>query len=299
MIARLCVIFCFAILICSLATYAHSPQDQNPSSAATSAKKPLTLGDVKSMLRAGLSEDVIIARLRKEGTAFELSAEEMIDLKNAGCTDNIMKVLLDPHATIPTNAPGAPAAAATATSTSSSAASGTAGSGGLPEDVGVYAMVDGKWIEIQPEIISFQSGGLGKSLLTYGLTKGHVNGKVMGPHSQQKLFAPLEFLIRCMEGVSAAEYQLLRLDEKGNRREFRASTGGVIHSSTGAEKNVVPFKFEKIASRTFRIKVADLKEGEYGFLAPGALGFATASTSQQASAGSGSSGKMYTFRIPE
>jgi len=65
-------------------------------------------------------------------------------------------------------------------------------------------------------------------------------------------------------------------------------TGGVIHASEGAEKNAVEFTSEKIASRTWRIKLADLKKGEYGFLPPGV-------SSQSLS----SSGKIYTFGVME
>jgi hypothetical protein len=106
----------------------------------------------------------------------------------------------------------------------------------------------------------------------------------MKPKSSVQAVNPFEFIIKAQEGTSATEYQLLKLDEKGNRREFRASTGGIIHASGGAEKNALEFTPEKIAPRTWRIKLADLKKGEYGFLPPGV-------SSQSIS----SSGKIYTL----
>jgi hypothetical protein len=51
----------------------------------------------------------------------------------------------------------------------------------------------------------------------------------------------------------------------------------------------VPFKYEKIASRVYKIQVPRLGMGEYGFLAPGAV----------ASANTASQGKIFTFRIIE
>jgi len=75
---------------------------------------------------------------------------------------------------------------------------------------------------------------------------------------------------------------------KGDRREFRAWTGGVFLSSEGAEKNAEKFDSEKIAPRVFRIKLPILKKGEYGILPPGS-----------ASGNIASSGKLYTFGIIE
>jgi hypothetical protein len=259
--------------------------DVENSGKGASSKKPLTLDGIKGMLQAGLSEDLIIAKIRQGGHAFDLGPEEMVELKKMGCSEAIMRVMLDP--TVEPKA-GTPKASPGVGSESKEPAEASANLK-HPEEVGVYAMLEGKLIEMQPEIVTWQSGGVLKSMATAGLTKGHVNGKIMSPNSPLKLFPPLEFLIRSPEGVSAAEYQLLRLDEKSNRREFRSMTGGIIHSSGGAEKNAVAFTFDKVAARTFRIKLSELKQGEYGILPPGAT----------TSANVASSGKMYTFRIPE
>ena len=49
----------------------------------------------------------------------------------------------------------------------------------------------------------------------------------------------------------------------------------------------IAFKHEKVASRSYSIKLAKLDPGEYGFLPPG-----ISATSV------GASGKMYTFGVP-
>ncbi len=51
----------------------------------------------------------------------------------------------------------------------------------------------------------------------------------------------------------------------------------------------ITVKFEKIGRNTYRATVTDLKRGEYGILAPGAV----------ASNNGASSGKMYTFGVIE
>jgi hypothetical protein len=115
------------------------------------------------------------------------------------------------------------------------------------------------------------------------------NGKVIKSKSPLDVSNnPVEFLVRTLEGTSVTEYQLLRLHEKSDRREFRAATGGVIHMSGGAESNEVPFSPLKIASRTWKITLSDLPKGQYGFLPPGVD-----------SASISASGKMYTFGVIE
>src|SRR5215831_16901264 len=100
--------------------------------------------------------------------------------------------------------------------------------------------------EIEPEVVGWQTGGVGKHWATMGMTKGHVNGKVMKPKSAIQVPNPVEIYIHTPEGTGVTEYQLLRLDEHGDRRGFRAMTGGVIHASGGAEKNAVAFQPEKV-----------------------------------------------------
>jgi hypothetical protein len=53
------------------------------------------------------------------------------------------------------------------------------------------------------------------------------------------------FYFHCVEGVSVAEYELLRLWGKGDRREFGAITGGILHATGGAKHNLVEFKIRK------------------------------------------------------
>jgi hypothetical protein len=101
--------------------------------------------------------------------------------------------------------------------------------------------------------------------------------------------AALEFYVRCADGESASEYQLMYFWDKSNRREFRTVSGGYLHASGGAQNNVVDFAFDRVASRLYKIRVNSLKAGEYGFLAPGSA----------SSANAASQGKIYTFRIVE
>jgi len=172
----------------------------------------------------------------------------------------------------------------------------------VPEDVGVYVKLKGSLAEVYAEIVDWKSGGVGKSMLTGGFTKGHINAVVKDPKSKLQVAPPMEFVIRCTEGVTPSEYMLLKLDEKNDRREFRAVTGGVYHSSGGAEKNAIKFDFQKIAPRTYKISLTGLKKGEYGFLPPGGGsvgGVGGGASGGTVQGGSMQSGKLYTFGVME
>ena len=129
-----------------------------------------------------------------------------------------------------------------------------------------------------------------KSIASAGIVKGDVNGHINGRNSRNKVNTPLEFCIYAPEGVAITEYQLLRLRDQKEYREFRTVTGGVLHVKGGATRDLLPFEGSKVASRTFVVTLQNLGPGEYGFLPPGA--FVSASSSS-------SLGKMYTFSVLE
>jgi hypothetical protein len=216
-------------------------------------RKPLTNDDILQMVKEGFTEEVIIKAIEANKSDFDTSLPGLRTLKNAGLNEKIINAMLSASS----RKPEAPTAAAAAK--------------GLPEEIGVYLIEGEKLTEIQPEIVTLRSGAGSflKSMATSGLSGGHINGMVKNPHSSLKVSLPIEFIVRCPEGTSITEYQLLRLDEKKDRREFRAINGGVVNLTGGAEKNAAPFQFEKIAPATFKVKPTDLKKGEYGFLPPG------------------------------
>jgi hypothetical protein len=246
-----------------------------PADAQDLSKRKLTNQDVLDMASLGLGDDVILEKIRTAPeTDFVTDLESLKALKAAHVSDPVIRLMINPKAA---EAPSTPTAAAAATANPD-----------VPDDVGVYIKVRGKLNEVAPEVVGYKSGGVMKTVLTDGLDKGHRNGTVQGPKSALQVGSDVEFIVRCPEGTAINEYQLLRLDMKGDRREFRAWTGGVFHSSEGAQKNAEKYDSEKVAPRVFRIKLPPLKKGEYGFLPPGST-----------SGNIASSGKLYTFGIKE
>lgn len=233
---------------------------------------------VIKLIKAGLSDDLIVSTINGSPAAYDTSADGIIALKTAGASDKVIAAIIARAA-----APAAPAAAPPV------AAPPTRPAG--IDDVGVYYRDrNGAWINLEPEIVNFKTGGVLKSIASDGLVKGDVNGHIPGKTSKNVLTFPVLLAVYVPEGTDIAEYQLLRLRESGNAREFRSVTGGVFHSSGGASRDNVQFQSTKIAPRVYQITLDQpLGKGEYGLLPPGAV-----SSSNMASGG-----KIYSISIPE
>lgn len=163
--------------------------------------------------------------------------------------------------------------------------------GGLVMEVGVYAKRAGQWEEVVAETVNWKTGGTMKSSFSLGVVKKDLNGLVGGPTSRNVLTPPYEILLYLKEGESYGEYQLLRLREHDDSREFRCVTGGVFNQKGGAQRDTLTFEAKKVAPRTHVVSLKDIvTKGEYGILPPNLL--TTTSASAQM-------GKIFTFRVAD
>jgi len=240
------------------------------------AQQALNNDAVVKMVKAGLGDDVIVSTVKSAPGSYSLNPDDLINLKKQGVSDKVIGAMIEK------NAGGGAAVPAPMPATAAAA---------VPVDeVGVYFKKDDKWQEMLPEIVNWKTGGAFKRFATDGIVKGDVNGHLEGAKAKVVVTTPLDFLVYTPDGVAISEYQLLHLHVSGNGREFRSMTGGVVHSSSGASRDMVDFEGKKIAPRTYEILLpASIEKGEYGFLPPGAT----------SSSNLASSGKMYTFEILE
>ncbi len=244
--------------------------------ATAIAQETLNNEAVVKMVKAGLGEDLIVNMINSQPGTYRTSTNDVIALKNQGVSDKVISAMVK-------RKDGGAVAAPTSSATLPAASV-------YPTEIGVYYKKDSKWLELQPEVVNWKTGGIFKSIASAGIVKGDINGHIVGKQSRTKLGSPLEILIYAPEGVAITEYQFLRLRENKSNREFRTVTGGVLHAKSGATRDLQEFEGQKVASRTFLISLSTLAVGEYGFLPPGAF--------VSSSAGS-SLGKIYSFSIPE
>jgi hypothetical protein len=252
-------------------------------SAVSYSQTALNNDAIVKMVKAGLAEDVILNMINTQPSQFSVTADSMIALKKDGVSDKVIAAMLTK---------GQPSAAASAASAAPAAAPAAAAGAdpGANLELGVYFKKNNEWVEVAPEVVNWKTGGMLKNLASGGIVKGDVNGNIKNAQSRNRVASPLEFLIKVPEGVAITEYQLIRLHENKSEREFRTVTGGVLHASGGANRDLVDFEGKRVSNRTFSVVLPNtIGPGEYGFLPPGAV----------SSSNSASIGKMYTFRYVE
>ena len=247
------------------------------------AQAVLTNDSIIKMVKAGLGESIVLSTINSQPGRYQTGADDLIALKSAGVSDKIISAMLAAGSNAAPPAPvGAVAPAAAAVPPSSGAA--------FVAEVGVYYKKNDAWEDLNPEVVNFKTGGVLKGIATAGIVKGDVNGHLNNPHSPNRLAVPIDILVYTPEGVAITEYQLVQLHESKDAREFRTVTGGVMHVSGGATRDLVNFDSRKLAPRTYEIVLQKLEPGEYGLLPP---------ASSDATASTGRVGKIYSFRILE
>jgi len=228
---------------------------------------------VLKLEKAGLGDDLIVSTINGQPGHYSLSTDDMISLKQSGVSDKVISAMVSKNAGASAVAPTPIAAVAPV------------------DEVGVYYKDKaGNWTFLMPEVVNFKTGGVLKSLATAGIVKGDLNGHIKGVTSSLDLAKPVVILLYVPEGTAPTEYQLLKLHQNSDNREFRSVTGGIYHVSTGAGGDQIDFQYTKIAPRTYQVLLPPgTVPGQYGILPPGSNG-GTVSTSAS---------KMYTFHLVE
>jgi hypothetical protein len=236
------------------------------------AQEALSNASVMKLVRAGLSEDLIVTTINSSPGQYDTSVNGIIALKKAGATDKEVAAVVLKASGVSAAAPAAmpePVNQASAGSASNVAALGAPPAG--VDSIGVYYLdkSGNTWKEVPAELVNFKAGGALKHYASAGVLKGEMTGIVGGNRSLLSLKVPASFILYIPEGRAPGEYQLLRLHESADSREFRAANGGIVHDAGGALRDVVDFTSRKIAPHVYLIEFSeDMDRGEYGFLPP-------------------------------
>ena len=139
-----------------------------------------------------------------------------------------------------------------------------------PPEVGVYWKDGPTFVFIEGAALSrTKAGGRAASFATDGIRGQHWDAVIEGPTSKNhvKDRRPI-FYLYVPDGSSAADYALIKLQKKGDRREFQVgSFGGIGGGKSGVKKDKeVPCSSEHVGIRMYKITLnEDLKPGEYAF----------------------------------
>ena len=255
--------------------------------------------DIIDMVALGLSDDIIIAKIhsaaKPEDLAFDTSPQGLKALRAGNVSDEVLKVMIRP----------APTAAGMAGPASAPMTAPAATDAALPPtEVGVYWKDGYSFMRVESEIVSqAKVGGRAGSMFTYGMRSQHWDAYVNGSTSKNRVRErrPM-FYFYVPDGASAADFILIKLQRKGDRREFQiGSFGGVTGGKSGVKREKeIPYRAEHVAIRTYRITLdEDLKPGEYAFfMGTGQQAMMTSATIGSRSGGS-ASGRIYDFTIPD
>lgn len=261
---------------------------------AQEPNKRLTNQTIIEMVSLGLSDDVIIAKIRSvtdpDAMKFDTSVDGLKALMDGKVSDAVIKVMINP-------APPAPTVIAAAAPISLDP-------NFPPPEVGVYWKNGATFILIQGQAISqAKAGGRAGSYFTYGMRGQHWDATLEGPTSNNPLKdrRPL-FYFYVPEGTDASDYVLIKLEKKGDRREFQiGSFGGVNGGKSGVKKDKeISFKSEHVGIRIYRITLdGDLKPGEYAFFMGTGTQANMSAGRVSSSSGGSAAGRVYDFSIPE
>lgn len=244
-------------------------------SARLLAQEPLTNESVIKLVGSGIGDELVIQMIRSQPGKYSIEPDAIVRLKSSGVSEKIISAMV---------------ARMSGTSTGTSSAGASSPTSAYPSEVGVYYRKEGVWTKLLPEVVNWKTGGVLKTISTVGIVKGDINGSVAGRASRTTAGKPLEIVVCTQEGVEITEYQLLKLRQNKDSREFRTVTGGILHTSGGAKRDLLQYESTEVENRKHLIRLNDLPPGEYGILPPGAVSASNASAQL---------GKLHTFSIPE
>ncbi len=249
---------------------------------------------IVKLVKAGMSDDLIITTINAQPGNFDVSTDGLIALKTGGASDKVVSAIVlkasaapppPPAAPAPPPMPVAPAPPPTPVAPAPPVALTPPAPPVAPvppappvpavpalppgiDVVGVYYQdQSGAWKPILPEIVIAKLGGFGVGIHDMGARS--TNGHVAGVKAQTDVTLPITLAVYMPEGRSIAEYRLIRFEIKSKERVFPITSSAATKENDELDKNAVGFSSEKIAPRVYQIVLnANLGKGEYGMLPP-------------------------------
>lgn len=235
-----------------------------------SAAAPLSVEQVLKLCQGGFSEDLIITRIKQNGKPFNLSTEELVELKNLGVSENIIKYLLDPSQPYSPPAPPAPSPPRADSGAPPAAKPGPPPrkfpedefASRVPPEPGLYRFIGGAPLRIDLKMFLGENAkpGLGKLLMK----KGKVNAYLVGSASRLRINETVPvFYIRLPEGKGIEELVLVSLDRKDDRREIEMGPPGPKPELK--PETLRQYDSLEVGPGVFRLTPSKLAQGEFVF----------------------------------
>jgi len=245
------------------------------------AQQALNNDTIIKMVKAGLSDDIIIASVNAQPGSFDTSTDGLIALKTGGVSDKVVAAIITHHS----------APAATAPASASPAAAPVAppdpNDPNSPHDIGVYLLAagpDGKpkmtFIDRAGEA-GVKTANVAGMAFSYGIAKAKLKAEIPGEHAPTRtsdlrpvfyMYFPEMSSLGSFGGTdmisSPNQFSLLLLEDKKDHRETQIAKMGFASANVGSDqKRSFLFTSQRIKSGMYKVTPnEDLKLGEYAFL---------------------------------
>ena len=246
--------------------------------AAPATAEPLTADAIVGLVKAGIGDEAVIAKIRSSGASFDLSADEMIALRAKGVSGPVIAAML--------NAAADRAAKPVALSLNSPDPM-------VGHPTGVYLLNDRAPEPTMTRIdatVSNQAktGGIFGYALTGGIASLSVKAVIQNESARVKSanIKPVFYFFfdeangdpgrsssNWLSGTAAtvtapSEFSLIGLMKKEGRREARVGSANIGGVKTGVlDKDRINFDYQLVRPGVYKVSpVAALTPGEYGFI---------------------------------
>ena len=253
------------------------------------AQQAMNNDSVIKLVKAGLSEDLIVTTISGAAGNYDISADGIIALKTAGVSDKVVAAIVaKASAPAPTIA-GLP----TQGDAAQTSADTDLNNPNIAHDPGIYMYTKGpngmELTMLEASVYSSgKTGGMFATALTYGIVKTKLKAVISGANSNVHtsdggviFYFYFEEENKSFGGSKTPnQYTLLKFDAKANSRETQTGSMNAFGSSMGTDVNAANgFTYKKIKPGIFKvIPAGQLVPGEYCFLpAGGQAGSAAAS----------------------
>ena len=226
--------------------------------ATSVAQEVLTNDAVVQMIKAGLPESVVVAKIRSTPTKFDLRTESLVKLKNNGVSDKVLEAMMTP---------GAPATGTQTAAPTPPAA--TPASGALRDRDAIYQLVQGKYVEMFPSSANLETN------MAFFTSKSEI---VLEGRKARYRTADKQPVFLSTYGPTDAPLVKLKPGDDNDDRNLKISSGAFMPFG-GTQKMGVRNE-DKIATTVqrderglYRVTPAEpLPPGEYGFILASGFG---------------------------
>ncbi len=267
-----------------------------PVRKAATAPAAMTNQDVIRLVKAKVTDEIIIAKIKQSKTKFDTSVGGLVALKQAGVSDNLIAVMMSEPATTPAAAtPAVPAATSAAVTTAPALRPGftaankptpAAATGSIaaaqkgpppkpvqissaPQNYGVYIWSNGELKQLGQVQTKVQNSKFRSLLKSIPFVRQKIDINLPGAHSNSRFEETRPtFFAFFPPSRDVSKFKLLQCKITGQRFDQRTVANASILFSTEQNQDEVPVEIGPTPVRDmYRIfPLEDMPSGEFGIV---------------------------------